>query len=237
MNHLKKGPEHVSCRYMDRKHQLDSSQLAIDSDTRAYLKSLSGQVSSKQFYADVRKFFTTAVQYMLKKFPFGDKLLISAAVADPKSRAKTTFSQLTYFLDRYPCLSHGTERDQLEHEFKTYQMSPLPELSQRPDEAWDTIGSMQSPMTNEKCFENLAKVMKGILTIFHSNADCERVFSLVTKNKTQFRPRMSTEVLSALIVRKISMQANQTVCYQEKISDTLLRKAKQATYIANHSSA
>ena len=92
-------------------------------------------------------------------------------------------------------------------------------------------------MTNEKCFENLAKVMKGILTIFHSNADCERVFSLVTKNKTQFRPRMSTEVLSALIVRKISMQANQTVCYQENISDTLLRKAKQATYIANHSSA
>ena len=169
---------------------IQALQLAIGSDTRAYLKSLSGQVSSTQFCADVRKFFTTAVPYMLKKFPFGDKLLISAAVADPKSRAKATFSQLIYFLVRYPCLWLGTERDQLEHEFKTYHMTPLPELSQRPDEAWDTIGSMQSPRTIEKCFENLAKV-----------------------------------------------QAIQTVCYQEKISDTQLRKAKQATYIANHSSA
>ena len=67
------------------------------------------------------------------------------------------------------------------------KMTPLSEFSQHPDEAWDTIGSMQSPMTNEKCFKNLAKVMKGTLTIFHSKADCERVFGLVTKNKTQFR--------------------------------------------------
>ena len=43
------------------------------------------------------------------------------------------------------------------------------------------------------------KVMLAILCIFHSNADCERIFSLVTNNKTEFRPNMKTETLNSLI--------------------------------------
>ena len=84
-----------------------------------------------------------------------------------------------------------------------------------------------------KLFESLSSVMLGVLVIFHSNADCERVFSLVTKNKTKYRASLSTEMLSSLVTRKVMMSSKDTVCYIENFSDTLLRKAKSATYAAN----
>ncbi|MGH0176637.1 UNVERIFIED_CONTAM: hypothetical protein FKN15_073136, partial [Acipenser sinensis] len=74
-----------------------------------------------------------------------------------------------------------------------------------------------------------------ILVIFHSNADCERVFSLETKNKTQHRASLSTDMLRSLVTHKVMMSAKQQVCHTQTFSDTLLRKAKSATSEAKHS--
>ena len=37
-------------------------------------------------------------------------------------------------------------------------------------------------------FANLSTVVKGMLTIFHSSADCERIFSVVNKHKMDYQP-------------------------------------------------
>ena len=80
-----------------------------------------------------------------------------------------------------------------------------------------------------KTFSVLASVSTGILVIFHSNADCERAFSIVRKNKTEFRPTLSTRVLNALVTQKISMSAYGQMCYKLQYSKYILRKAKRAT--------
>lgn len=74
----------------------------------------------------------------------------------------------------------------------------------------------------------------GILVIFHSKC-CERVFGLETKNKTQHRASLSTDMLRSLVTHKVMMSAKQQVCHTQTFSDTLLRKAKSATYEAKHS--
>ncbi|KAK6486729.1 DNA-binding protein RFX8-like [Huso huso] len=63
------------------------------------------------------------------------------------------------------------------------------------------------------------------------------MFSLVTKNKTQHRASLSTDMLSSLVTHKVMMSAKQQVCRTQTFSDTLLRKAKSATYEAKHPSA
>jgi len=40
---------------------------------------------------------------------------------------------------------------------------------------------------------NLSVEMLGVLVVFHIPADCERVFSVVIKNKTQYRASLSTD--------------------------------------------
>ena len=62
------------------------------------------------------------------------------------------------------------------------------------------------------------------------------IFSLVTKNKIQYRATLSTDI-SALVTRKVSMNAKGTVCHMEGFSDALLKKAKSASYEAKQSRA
>jgi len=56
-----------------------------------------------------------------------------------------------------------------------------------------------------------------------------KIFSIVRKNKTEFRPSLSTNVLSSLVTQKLSMAAHGNTCYQEILNKNLLVKAKKAT--------
>ena len=72
----------------------------------------------------------------------------------------------------------------------------------------------------------LAKIMKGIAVIPHSNASSERVFSLVRKNKTEARASMSKKLLSAIIGQKTRMMSRDQVCHTVELDRALLTKAK-----------
>ena len=65
------------------------------------------------------------------------------------------------------------------------------------DAIWHRIGLLQ-----EGAFIDLSLVMRGILTIPHSSAHCERVFSCVRKNKTEQRASMADDTLDSLLVVK-----------------------------------
>jgi len=73
--------------------------------------------------------------------------------------------------------------------------------------------------------------MLAILVIPHSNADAERVFSLVRRNDTDFRP-MGLHLLESSLVTKIDNLTKGIPCYEKNFSSKFLRKAKSSTY--NH---
>lgn len=100
----------------------------------------------------------------------------------------------------------------MEEEFRLFQSTTLNDgiLTKRADEAWRELGVMESG--GKKPFANHSTVM---CVIFHSNADCERIFSLVTKNKTQYRASLSTEMLSSLVTRKVMIASKGSTCYKE----------------------
>ena len=54
--------------------------------------------------------------------------------------------------------------------------------------------------------------MLGILTFPHSNAACERIFSLIQINKTDFRSSLKPETLQAILVAKSRMREP---CYKQ----------------------
>lgn len=119
--------------------------------------------------------------------------------------------------------------DRLEGQFLNYQVE---DCSAAPSEHVDLFWCHMSQQKNEDGqpkFDLLAAVMFAILTIFHSNADSERIFSVVTKNKNKFRPNLSTPVLSSIIIHKMCLQSSGQVCHSATISQDTLKKAKQAT--------
>jgi hypothetical protein len=114
-------------------------------------------------------------------------------------------------------------------QYQTDEMSDDITTSGRVDKQWHLIGQLKDANLNLK-YTLLPKLMKAILAVFHSNADCERIFSFVTKTKTKERASMSTKTLTDLVVQKQYMLAKNVKCFEKSNSNALLRKCKSATY-------
>jgi hypothetical protein len=105
----------------------------------------------------------------------------------------------------------------------------------RMDCVWDELSKIKNPDGTSQ-FRRLSKVAHIVLVIPHSNAQEERVFSMVTKNKTCFRPNLKLDgTLSSILQVKL---ANSEPCFKYEPESTVLKSAKSATTLYNraHSS-
>ena len=219
--------------FIDRTNQVSNEELMIGAAARKLAKKL----NSKQlevFFGDVRSFFEQSTLYITKNMKVKDELLINASVADISLRASRKLSQPQYFLDRFPILSAGADADDIEEEFLLYKVdsdinSDVISLN-RAEDAWYAVAKLCDGNGSTK-YKHLPNVMLGLLSIFHSNAECERLFSLVTKNKTKFRPNLCVKTLDALTTHKQKMFVMEKPCYQCTPSDKLVKCAKSTTSV------
>ncbi|KAK7504777.1 hypothetical protein BaRGS_00003805 [Batillaria attramentaria] len=158
----------------------------------------------QEFYDSVHSFFKASCEYMLKKLPLSDELLKHAEVVDPVKQVDARFSSLEYFLKRFPVLKHAdATMTDMQLEFSTYQATDISvciDSTDRVDATWREIEKLEED--KQPLFKYLPSVMLAILTIPHSSAHCERVFSLVRKNQTDFRGSLGQEMIESLVVAK-----------------------------------
>ena len=96
----------------------------------------------------------------------------------------------------------------------------------RMDVLWHHIGTLKAPDSSLR-FSRLSAVAKLVLVIPHSNAEEERVFSMVRKNKTAFRPSLDPKgTLSSILTIKL---AHTEAAHQFEPNKELLKTAKSAT--------
>ena len=89
----------------------------------------------------------------------------------------------------------------LQLEFARYQCTDITScLEQRIDETWKKVAELEEE--GKPTFPHLPMVMLYILTIPHSSAHCERIFSVVRKNRTDFRGNLTDDTLEAIVVCK-----------------------------------
>lgn len=199
----------------------------------------------------MRAYYIAACNYMLEKFPMrsvrgtaqesatlnqsrGD-LLQRIQVADTTRAADHSWKDLEFFFKQFPSLilqkdkeSVADATDQLQQQWMEFQQYIIPAAiceEEREDVKWAKL-SGEKGLGGGFLFDRLAHFMLGLLSVPHSNAACERLFSQVRKNKTDFRGSMSTDTINALMVAKGNMHGP---CYSHKFSQTFLQKAKSST--------
>lgn len=177
----------------------------------------------KEFFSNVVKFFQAAAQYITQKFPLNEELLRHVQVADPGRQLQSKVASLDYLIQRFPALlPTGESLSKLKEQFALFQVTDISScLDNRVDFTWRNI---RDHKLNGSSFDLLADVMLAILTIPHSSAHCERIFSIVKKNKTEFRSSMKPDTLQALIVAK----ARPDDCVTREYSAPKLVKLKGA---------
>ena len=151
------------------------------------------------------------------------------------------FTSLEHFVLKYPEIFPGMNLDQLQEQFLNYQLlseAEIPreakanvddseELPYCVDLLWGFLRGVNIPGTNS--FE-LFKVAEAVMTIPHSNAGEETIFSLINKNKTPTRNSLKLDgTLSSLIAVKTHIDNP----LQWQPSKTLLEKAKKTTRAYN----
>ena len=224
--------------YRNPKNQKEDSEIVIGSETREIIATELKESECEKFFTIIRLYYTKACDYIVAKFPLKSDILLHAEVADLGLRVAAKFSSVRFFINKFPCMvlvkesetMHGAI-DALQEQFLAYQLNDIPPVVLEEtdvDKQWALMAEAMGP-SGQLCYDRLAKVMLGILTIPHSNAECERVFSQVRKNKTDFRGSMSNDLLSALLVTKAQQKGP---CYAREFDTKFLRRAKSATYAA-----
>ena len=151
---------------------------------------------------------------------------------------------MQYFVLQYPKILTEMNMDCLNEQFLNYQLLKEDDITTivresvglGPDDPhqlyvlWGYLKGVRKPGSSTFEFELLFKVAELVMTIPHSNAGEERIFSLINKNKTPSRSSMKLNgTLSSLIPVKAHVEDR----LKWEPSDTLLRKAKKATKVYN----
>lgn len=184
----------------------------------------------EEFYSNVRRFLVTACQYLLTNLPLNDPALKNAEVADVSLQKSDTIGpdNLRFFINKFPCiLPEGATKDTIIEQFCTYQLLDVSVCKKdRMDSTWFEISKVFPH------FHQLSMVMLAILTIPHSSAHCERIFSCVRKNRTDQRMSLATETLEALLVLKSRPGGALNSCCN--LTDSELDRLKSAHYKNTH---
>ena len=175
----------------------------------------------EEVFENIRKFYVAAVDYAWKRFPFEDEVLKHAEVADCNLRTVCSFSDVEFFHSRIP---NVCSLEELRDAFRRYQTFPLPVAKElRCDEFWHQLHLWKNPVDGCQPYEKLALIMLGILAIPHSNADAERVFSMVRKNRTECRSSMATDTLESVLILKMGGRLQLTTELLKKMQKSNLR--------------
>ena len=148
------------------------------------------------------------------KFSFNDHVLDDVAILLPDNRCSLTSNAVLRLASRFPAAVPYDSCDALEEEVLDYRLTPLsnfPEIIRECRSAsaddlctfWQAIGEMKT-LGGAIRFSNLSKLAKCLLALPVSNAETERVFSMVRKIITDYRTEMDQSTLCALISCKLN---------------------------------
>ncbi|XP_073669772.1 uncharacterized protein [Paramisgurnus dabryanus] len=243
-------PVALQCRdlhdihYKDPANQLPGEKLNVGFTTRATLNRLldTGDVTPQhvqRFQKAALAFLVRAVEYALEKLPLKEALLKHARFVDVQQRTECGIEDALYFVDRFAELlpyQGPQEHDQLSEEFLEYQLMDIT-MPQDPstfdiEGFWGNMTSVKNRVTGLSRFGRLFKIAKLVLVLPHSNADAERVFSMVGLNKTKTRNSLALDgTLSSIMM--VKMASIEPQCFKWEPPTSVIKASKHATNTYN----
>lgn len=229
--------------------QLSNNELGIGHGAWSYLSQEDdyfdrGALSI--FFNGVRGYYKAVTLTLLKKFSFNDNLFDDVSYLLPENRCNLNCASVISLAKRFSTAVPPGMYDALEEEVLDYKLSPtsdFPHINKEGQERdkehklcfyWQSVGEIVT-LNGTTRFPYLSKLSKCLLALPVSNAETERVFSIVRKIVTDYRSQLDQSTLCALISCKVN---NDFVCFQLDTPTGLLKQAKSATNTYNlaHSS-
>ncbi|KAK3917879.1 Zinc finger protein 862 [Frankliniella fusca] len=187
------------------------------------------------------EFYARAAQEMKERLPLNELIFKEMAIIDPEvllSQAARTGSDE---LSDLPLLTaRFEEKLQLDKNALATEWRNFPNevngrlreklLAMSVEDAWVEIGSLKNGL-DEPMFPQLCKLASLVKILPHSNADSERVFSVVTDVRTKKRNRLGTDSLNAVCVSRISFRSKGIDCTSFQVTKEHLQRHNKDMYV------
>lgn len=175
-------------------------------------------------------FYKTALKEMVKRLPYNDTLFEELTFLNAKialydeSRVKVNdLSSIAIRLENIDITKLAVEWNILPTIFNDVEKKELASL--KIDEMWKKILDFKD-FNDEKMFPNLELLVESVLTFPHSNAEAERIFSIVTDVKNKKRNSLCDDTISAICKIRSSFQAENTNCVNFEVESRHLELFK-----------
>lgn len=212
---------------------LTSIHLGIECEQ--LVKNMPSEVKN-DFLTKCLQFYITLATEMQKRLPINDDFFKNMQFLDPTfafyhtNRLKFGINinnLAVLFKEHLDLTKVSLEWQMLPSTYNEFQIS---EFSKMPiDEMWIKIADEKN-FSDEDIFQNLGKLAILILSLPHSNAEAERIFSAVTDIKTKKRNRIGENTLNSMCVLRSSLSSNNNNCIKYNVSEAHLKLHNTAMY-------
>ena len=171
--------------------------------------------------SEIRLFLQRAVHKMLKVMPLNHPVLQYAGIVNPGQRDQCSFRQLSRLAS---AIIPGIDLTVLESEYLDYQVTEMSDNENvEPEVFW---------AESEHKYPLLCQLMFMLMSMPHSNAGSERMFSMLRKIHTESRHNLSNTVIRSLMTIKVN---EVSCCTDIDFDNPLKRKMKHAASEYNKS--
>jgi hypothetical protein len=183
----------------------------------------------KAFLNGCRMFYIELIAQIFQRFPFNEddvhalKMLSFMNPANIKD-IETIAPAAAYFQDRIK-----VDVEELENEFRHLQNSTAFNFNDEPLKFWLNIARAIRG-DNSSMFPELSTFVRFILTLPHSTAAVERVFSVITNNKDKKRNRLQEDTLSAILLGKALLKREGKSCFSFSAPTAMINLHKSSMY-------
>jgi len=198
-------------------HLLSLERIGLGSECESILSSLDLE-NSKHFRQRCLSFYQTAFAELKNRLPLFDPLFKEMKFICPKIAldfdVRKTLPKLDNLKTKYGHLVECENDIQKEWEdlpayFSAEERGLL--IKKGCEEFWVYLSKLKN-FSDQFVFRNLAFLAKLVLTLPHSNAETERIFSLMVDAKTKKRNRMGPELLDSLLFINSNMKSKDKNC-------------------------
>lgn len=192
--------------------QLVTDQIYLGADVLTELKALHKCNSQARgietnFRERCRKFLQVACVQMSKRYDFNDQIMSKLSLLNPSKaltlNTREEFPSLVPVFELLPLCCEGIDKQKIDDEWRNLPFYTFPEnvLALSVDKFWSFAMNVRSD-DDIGLYTHLSKFFLNVLSLPHSNADCERIFSSINLIKTKLRNSLNIESVKYLLLAK-----------------------------------
>lgn len=177
----------------------------------------------KTFKLKCLDFYIEAARQIKMRYDFGNDIQKDLEILNPEVVASRRFESIMHLALQFPNLVQQENMQTLDTEWRNLRNDPI--LNQIKNEDvenfWQKITMIINPADGSFLYPQLSKFMTSLLSLPHSSAAVERIFSSINIIKTKQRNQLSTDTIEGLLYTKYWIGS--TPCFELELNSSILK--------------